>query len=95
MSLLHRYADAPSVVWEWMVFPISTASAPFSIARAISPIMSYSKNESFARDKADLKMAGSQADLLLVSEATSKPKVQNKERLSPGARLSSFCEVAV
>ena len=95
MSLLHRYADAPSVVWEWMVFPISTASAPFSIARTISPIMSYSKNESFARDKADLKMAGSQADLLLVSEATSKPKVQNKARLSPGARLSSFCEVAV
>jgi hypothetical protein len=30
----------------------------------------------------------------LVLDATSKPRVQTKERLSPGARLSSFCAVA-
>jgi hypothetical protein len=40
-------------------------------------------------------MAGCQADLLLVSEVPSKPKVHTKKRLSPGARLSSFCAVAV
>jgi hypothetical protein len=33
--------------------------------------------------------------LLLVSDATSKPKLQTKERLSPGARLSNLCASAV
>jgi len=31
---------SPSVGWGWMVLPISTASAPISMASAISPIMS-------------------------------------------------------
>ena len=31
---------SPSVGWGWMVLPMSTASAPISIAKAISPIMS-------------------------------------------------------
>ena len=29
-----------------------------------------------------------------VSEASSKPKLQTQERLSPGNKLSSLCEVA-